>query len=615
MKGPIHLELENIGGIEERELTITEGATLIQGPNAANKSSFLKGLLFVLGASTVPIRSGADEARVTLSSRDQQIVRVARRTDTGVEMSGEAWIDESDDVNLLERFAALLETNPLRSAVARNEDVESLLKEPMDIDALEEKRSTKMRRKRELTEEVESIADVDEQLATRERELEEKRKRIDSLEDQLEELYNEQDDTIVDDDVIQQLRDNRAQLRSEESEHVNQIEQLEDAIERLETQLNEIDDDLEEARDAVEGTDIEAIKRERETVRSELDDVTKRLDILQSVLTANREMINSEYTGALGYDSGLMGDEVTCWACGNAASIGEFEETIDELTDLVAEDKRRKRERKPEIEELTEKIERINQSKTEIQRLESEKRDIEQKLTTRQESLEERRAQLESAREQIDELDSEITDRETDHASEQSDLTDEIEETRVDIQTLRREVERLEDACASLRETRKERERKKEQIEALSDEINELTDRIENLESELRNVFNGTMDNLLDVLEFERIDRVWLDGEFDVVIAREIDGQTRRDTLEHLAESEREMIGLVLALAGFVTYDVNEVTPVLVLDSLGAFDAERTRRLIDYFADETNYLVATVHPESDVEAEFETVTFEPPVGS
>lgn len=608
----LHLELENIGGIERKEITISEGPTFIQGPNAANKSSFLEGLLFALGSRTVPIRSGADEARAVLSSDEKRVERIARRTDSGIETSGEAWITDPGDVTLLERFAGLLETNSLRSAVARNEDVESLLKEPMDIEALERERSAKMDRKRELTAEIESTGDVGERLGDRERELAEKRDRLDELESTLEDLYDRQETTDTD-DALQELREERADLRSDEAECESQIEQLEDAIDRLEHRREEVEADLEEARDAVEGTGIESLKRERESLRSELDDVTKRLDVLQSVLTSNREMLDSEFTGVLGRDSGLMDDEVTCWTCGRSAPVDDLESAVAELTELVEADKRKKREREPEIDELTERIEQARRSENEIQRLEAEKRDVEQKLESRRDSLEEHRDRRQSLRERLGELDDEIADRAADQRSEQSGLTDEIEETRVEIRTLRREIERLEDACESLRETRADLQRKREEVERLSDEITALTDRIENLEDELRTVFNETMDELLDTLEFERIERVWLDGEFELVIAREVDGRVRSDTIDHLAESEREMIGLVLALAGFVTYDVDDVTPVLVLDSLGAFDAERTRRLVDYFADETDYLVATVHPEYAVDTAFDTVLFESPV--
>ena len=89
---------------------------------------------------------------------------------------------------------------------------------------------------------------------------------------------------------------------------------------------------------------------------------------------------------------------------------------------------------------------------------------------------------------------------------------------------------------------------------------------------------------------------MWLDGDFELVIAREVDGSVREDSLAHLAESEREMIGLVLGLAGFLAYDVDEITPLLVIDSLSAFDADRAGRLLSYFAAETELLLAAVHP-------------------
>lgn len=608
----LHIELENIGGIEQKEISITEGATFIQGPNAANKSSFLKGLLFALGNKSVPIRSGADEARVRLSIGETQIERVARRTAAGIETNGGGLVTDSDDVTLLKRFAGLLETNSLRSAVTRNEDVESLLKEPINIEALEAERSAKISRKREFTDEVESTGDVDSRLEDREQELTDKRDRLDELESTLDELYDKQETTDTD-DGLQELREERADLRSDEADCDSQIEQLEAAVDRLEQRRSDVEADLEDARAAVEETDVEALKTEREDARSELDEVRERLDVLQSALTANREMLNSEFTGVLGRDSGLMGDEVTCWTCGRPTPVDDLEETVEELTELVEADKRRKREREPEIESLTEEIEQVQRSTSEIQRFEAETREIEQTLESRRDSLEEQRERRQSIRDRLGELDDEIAEQTADQRSERSELTDEIEETRVEIQTLRREIARLEDTCESLRETRVERERKREEIEELSEEITALTDRIENLENELKTVFNETMDELLDVLEFDRIERVWLDGEFELVIAREVDGRVQSDSIEHLAESEREMIGLVLALAGFVTYDVDEVTPLLVLDSLGAFDAERTRRLVDYFADKTNYLVATVHPESTVDTAFETVTFEPSV--
>ena len=144
-------------------------------------------------------------------------------------------------------------------------------------------------------------------------------------------------------------------------------------------------------------------------------------------------------------------------------------------------------------------------------------------------------------------------------------------------------------------------------MEELSAEITELTDTIENQETELRTEFNEGMEELLDVLEFDRIARVWLDGGFQLTITREVDGRMRQDSIQHLSESEREMVGLVLALAGYVTYDLPETVPFLLLDTLNAFDTDRTQRLIEYFDGQADYLLAAVLSEVAEEMDCEVI--------
>jgi len=201
----------------------------------------------------------------------------------------------------------------------------------------------------------------------------------------------------------------------------------------------------------------------------------------------------------------------------------------------------------------------------------------------------------------IAEVEDEITAAQAERAADQSEVTETIEETRVSLEAKRRDVERLEREINDLKEQKQERADLETELESLTAEIQGITDRIEHLESDLREAFNGAMDDLMDVLAFEGVERMWLDGEFDLVIAREIDGNIREDSPENLAESERETIGLVLGLAGYLAYDVAEVAPVLVLDSLGAFDADRTRRVVDYFSDHADLLLAAIHPEQAVD--------------
>lgn len=592
----LELDVENVGGIDQQQVTFDEGTTLIAGPNASNKTSLLRAIAFGLGADIRPLKSGADSATVRFTLGDRSIERGLERTEAGIETTGEAWVDDPEDAVLVERFAALLSENQLRTAIGRGEPVEDLLKGPMNVESMEAERARLLTEKREKSERLEELDDVDSRLEARRAELAEQREHIADLEARLESLHERHAEATGTDDGLQQLREQRADLLAEREQRSERVEELEAAIERLDERVGTVEDELTEAREVVEDTDVQQLKSERAKITEEISAVTERIEVLQSVLTANREMLDSEFTGALGRESDLLEDEVTCWTCGEPTDIASIEATTDRLQELIERDKRRKAEREPEVSELTEQIEDAREKQRRVEELEAELSDLRTRRENRRESLERKREALSETRERLAELDRRITAEETETATERSTLAEQIEQTRVDIETTRRDIEQLEAACEELRKQAARRDELQEELAEITDRVRTLTERIESIETHLREEFNAAMDDLLEELAFERIDRVWLDGDFELVIAREVDGSVREDSLAHLAESEREMIGLVLGLAGFLAYDVDEITPLLVIDSLSAFDADRAGRLLSYFAAETELLLAAVHP-------------------
>jgi chromosome segregation ATPase len=593
----VKLEVKNIGGIAQGSFSFGPGTTLIVGRNASNKTSFLRSLQFALGIDEIPVRSGADRASVQLNLHGREIKRQAKRNGTGYVISGDGWVSEPDETLVVKRFSCLLSTNPLRTAVEKSEDVESLLKEPIDIEALEAERAEKLSRKRDLRRDLKQLDDIETRLAGREDELAEKRERIETLGSKLDDLYDEQEESESDDDELEKLREERTDLRTKRGNYQSQIEELERTIERLIDRRSEIKSEIEEAREQTESHDIEALKRERDSIRQELAEITERIDVLQSVLSANRELLNSDYAGSLGYEAGLMNDEISCWACGNPTDRSDFENTIDELQELLKQDKQNKREREPELSEIESKIEEVNEARRRVQELKSELSNIDQRLQQRRDSLDKKRTDLDHIESELEDISTEIEAYESERAESRSGLATEIEETRLELQTLRREADRLKETIEELEEKRSQREQKQKEVEQLNADIQSLTSKIENREQDLQDVFNETMDELIETLDFERIERVRLTGGFKLVIAREVDGVVREDSIEHLAESEREVIGLVLGLAGYLVYDVKEVSQLLLIDSLGALDATRTERLIEYFSESTQYFLAAVHPE------------------
>jgi hypothetical protein len=118
------------------------------------------------------------------------------------------------------------------------------------------------------------------------------------------------------------------------------------------------------------------------------------------------------------------------------------------------------------------------------------------------------------------------------------------------------------------------------------------------------------MDTVLDILDYGNLDRIWVERvesqaregrrnitktEFRLHIVRTTDdGVSYEDDFSHLSESEREVTGLVFALAGYLAHDVYEEVPFVLLDSLEAIDSERISALVDYMKDYSDYLVVAL---------------------
>ncbi|MFD1514359.1 archaea-specific SMC-related protein [Halomarina rubra] len=593
----LEISISNVGGIDTLETSFESGTSIVAAPNASNKTSLLKAIAFGIGADDVPVRSGASTAEVTLTIGEKSVTRTAKRHGVGTRLSGTPWLDDEEVRAQFSTVAALLEFNDLRTAVRSDGDVESVLKSPIDFDGLENRRATLLEEKRSMSRERETLADADERLDDALEERAAARERQSDLEERLAELEREREPTTGD-ERSEALRDRRTELRNERDQLRERIDATEAAIERYEDERATLEEDIDRLRADHEATDLQALREERSELQSELERLRDRVDILQSVLTANREMQHSDFAGVLGSHHGLDGDEVTCWTCGQAASVEAIEETLDDLQSLVADSKAEVRSRQPAVEEVDEALQAARRTESELDRLRAERRSLDERIAERETSLETQRDRLEALQTDLTDVTEELDELHRERADTDADIADAIEDARVDHQTLDRELDRLDTAVENRRADVERRDELDDRLDDLSEEIRSVTERIETMEQRLRAQFNDAMDDLLAALDFDRVQRVWLDGEFDIVVARDVDGTVQQDSVGNLAESERELIGLVLGLAGYLAYDLAERVPVLLLDSLGALDNERVARLVEYFRDGPEFLVAAVHPDT-----------------
>jgi chromosome segregation ATPase len=595
----------------------------------------------VLGSDDATLKGDADRGEVTLHTDDAAYSRTLVRSGDGVAFRGDPYLD---DPEVADTFAFLLEANPARRAVVRDDDLRELIMRPVDTDAIEAEIRELTREKQRIDEEIEELAvefdrlpELETQLADLEEEAEEKRTELESKKEELaaaEADVEEQREAKAElEEKLEALNDARSEL--EETRRSIEVER--EAIEMLEGDLAESREELAAMADAPMGEHAE-LEAEIDRLRTEASDIDSQINDLQSVIQFNRDMLEGDAPEALSSledetgasdavtDQLVAADTMTCWTCGSEVEEGAIERTLQVLRDVNEEKYSERTEIRDRIEELESRRKDLEREQQERDRLESRVAETEAEIETREGTvteLEERKAELldeveslEAAVESLQEEDySEILDR---HRAvnqlefELSRVESELSETRSEID----DIEAIEDNRDELAARR----------EALESELADLRTQVDRIEADAVEQFNEHMDAILGILEYRNIERVWIErrertvregrsktqkSTFDLHIVRSSDsGTVYEDTVDHLSESEREVVGLIFALAGYLVHDLNDEVPFMLLDSMEALDSARIAALVDYFERFVDTIVIALLPEdaAALDDQYERVT-------
>lgn len=596
----LELEVSNIGGIEKETFELSPGVTLLTGPNASNKTSLLNAFAFALGAKSAPLRSGSTEGWVELSNDDINIHRQLTHANGETKISGQSLLetteDSAGDPKCLATFINLLEFNSFRTAIRRGDPIESLLMGPLDIEDLEEERAKLIKSKKNLDS---KISDLDVSQTELER-VQEKRESINAELDELhEELSNlrTRRDSTEEQDELSEYHQKQADLNAERTQLSSDIQDITDSIDRLEQQRQAALEEVNEAQQEAESYDPDKIRRNRRELRERLDTADERIETLQTAVTANREMLDLDIDWAGSHEHNISADRIRCWACGSMADRNRFEATIEEILDSIADERGKRDKLKPQLNELDEDLKAYNNAQSRAADSKDRVRELKKRTEQRQNSLQTKRELLADVNEELADVQQQIDEMRKTNNGQGNKLDDKIEQTQKEVLSKQSELTRLDSVLSDIRADIEKRDELTQQREDLRERIQSVTNEIEQAEQRLRESFNTTVADLIERLEFDSFERIWLDGSFEIVVAREIEGTIHRSPVAHLSEGEREMVGLVCGLAGYITYDLDDTIPVLLLDSLGAFDINRLEPLISYFSDRTEYLVVAVYPE------------------
>lgn len=225
------VDIENIGGIDSTTIEFTPGVTVLVGRNATNRTSFLQALIGALGSDRASLKGDADRGTVTLELEGETYTRELARTNGGVAFAGDPYLE---DPQLADLFAFLLESNPARHAVVRDEDLRELILRPVDVDEIEARISQLQAEKRDIDNQLSELS-----VASRER---------DSLEEEHTRLVNQLETAEAD---LETARESLQDIQESESGSTDS-EQL-DALRETQSQLEDVTYDLETGRGRCSG--------------------------------------------------------------------------------------------------------------------------------------------------------------------------------------------------------------------------------------------------------------------------------------------------------------------------------------------------------------------------
>lgn len=634
------VHVENVGGITRTDVDIPPGVTVLEGRNATNRTSFLTAVMGAMGSDAVSLKGDADEGRIELTVGGETHTRVLRRTEDGVALSGDPYLT---DPTLADLFAFLLESNEARRAVAQERDLREIIMRPVDTEEIRAEIDRLERERDRIDDEIEELDELKRELPGLEErrtdltaQIEAKRETLADTEAEIESTDAAIDEMRAEKETLEARLGELRELRAELDDVRSEIELQNESIASLRREREELREELAELPDAP-ADDHQQLDDEITRLRERKQSLETEVSALQNVIQFNDDMLDGRDTAvadALGdADDGnenenenesedvttrlLAGDSVTCWTCGSDVRRERIEETLERLRGLRQGYLDDVREIEADLEEMRERRQSRNAQRRRRERLRGELETTESELERRQESVEDLRARREELGDDVEATERQVEQLESEDVSSVFELHKEANQLEFDLGRIESELEDVTDRIETIEDRLGEREKRQARREQVQRELAEQRTRIDRIEREAIEEFNDRMEEVLEILEYDNLARVWIERvettvrqgrrtteqtAFELHVVRTTDANVAyEDTVAHLSESEREVTGLIFALAGYLVHDVHDRVPIMLLDSLEAIDAERIAALVEYVADHAEYLLVALLPE-DAEA-------------
>jgi chromosome segregation ATPase len=619
-------EISNIGGIDHSTATLEPGVAVLTGKNATNRTSLLQAIMAACGSEAATLKADADEGRVELTMGGETYTRTLIRQNGTVRYEGSPY---TDDPTLADLYAFLFENNEARQAVSRSDDLREIIMRPVDTTEIEREIRELEAERNDIDAELQRLDSLRERLP----ELETEKQRLeDEIADKETALEDRKEEIETLDADVEETRDRKEKHEATIDELSKKRQELQNVKRRIESEresIESLDDEREELTDELNGLDevsgdrIAQIDQEIQRLRGQIQGIDSTVGDLQSVIQFNEEFLDGRRPDFLeeleegGQSNGAITDklvddteEIVCWTCGSEVETDQIEATLDRLQTFRNDRMNDRQALQDQISNLQDEKSTLEKQQRKRERIQQKLAEVETEIDDRKSTLEDLEERKEAVSEAVDSLGDEVDELEEAEQSKILDVQKEASRLEVEIDRLEADVNDVEDEIAEIESKLTDQEDLEQRRNEITSELTDLRTLVEDLQQNAIEEFNEHMDAVLELLDYENLERIWIERTRDEVregrqtttkdrfalhIVRSTDsGTVYEDTVDHLSESEREVTGLVFALAGYLVHDVYDEIPFMLLDSIEAIDSDRIARLVDYLASYADYLVVAL---------------------
>ena len=589
--------VRNVGGIESGEATIRPGLNVVQASNFQGKSSLVAALRTAVGATGRygghPLTEGKDHGVVRIGTdTDERAVRLARTEAGEVSTSGQPYLTNDSDRLCARLFACLDAQNPLRAAVRDGDDLTDPIQAPLDTEDIDAQIEELTQRREELDRQI----DAAEAAESKRREV---REVIAELEAELEDLRGRRE-TLAASGNDNERVDRLSEQLSGKSEELATVET---EIDRIEDEIYRKRELIQRKREEIDRIDVpeDEIDQDRvDALRTEIGRLETRMTLVRDLHRATQNVVEEgEIDLITGVDRSVSEDTIECWVCGDTTTRAQLEERVTELQATAEELENKKERLEDDLEALTRRQRTKRERQDKRDRLRRRADELDTEITEKQgvlDQLQQRRAELKAT---VKERREQLADLEQEHTAELADL-------KTQIQSLEGKLAERRERADTLEQNHKQVAELREQREDVCGKLRTLRTRKKRVQTDLRDQFNRILTEIIEEIDPGFTDaRLVLETDengdverIDLKIAREIEGTGRRTSVETLSEGETELLGLVVALAGYRAFDVERKIPFILVDSVSELSADNLRSVASYISEIGEAVVMTAYPES-----------------